>query len=336
MSAVSRPTSQDRAATLHDVANRVGVSPRTVSRVVNDQGGFSDATKDRVLQAVAELQYRPNAMARGLITRRSDTLAFLAPSLVDPFFPEVAEGVQRAADGAGLTMLFATSNNDVDSELEVLSRLEAHAPHGVILFPSRRAVAHLGAHLDRGLRMVLLDSEIDHPNAVCVVSDLRAGAHIAVRHLLERPRRRLAMVSNVHSGTVLGRRQIGFTEALPLGMESIVEAVDPTIAGGRLAAAALLERHPDIDGVFAYNDAVAIGVIQALQEAGRVVPDDVAVIGCDDIEMGSVITPSLTTIRIDGERLGSEAVRALIGLVNGESNGSPQVLPVELVVRDSC
>ncbi len=324
-----------RPSTLHDVAAAVGVSPRTVSRVVNNQGGFSEATRARVMQAVNDLHYRPNVMARGMITRRSNTVAFIAPVLNDPFFPEVAEGVQRAAAEAGLTMLFAMSNNDVDTEVDVLSRLEAHSPDGVIIFPTRRAVDHLVPHLDRGLRMVLIDSEIDHPNAACVVSDLRTGAHHAVERLLERGCGRLAMISSALSGGSLRRRETGFYESLPDGMDLIMEAFDPTFEGGRLAAAALIDRHPDIDGIFAYNDVVAIGAIQALQAAGRSVPGDIAVIGCDDIEMGSVVTPSLTTIRIDGERLGSEAVRALIALVEDDPIDSPQVLPVELVVRDS-
>ena len=103
----------DRATTLHDVASRVGVSPRTVSRVVNDEGGFSDATRARVLDAVAELHYRPNVLARGLITRRTATIALITPVISDPFFPEVAEGVQLAAREHGLTMFFATTEDDI-------------------------------------------------------------------------------------------------------------------------------------------------------------------------------------------------------------------------------
>jgi len=324
-----------RATTLHDVAAVVGVSPRTVSRVVNDQGGFSEATRERVMEAVRELRYRPNVMARGLITRRTHTLAFIVPALNDPFFPEVAEAVQRAAAASDLTMIFALSNDDVDFELDLLSRLEAHAPDGVIIFPSGRATDHLLQHLDRGMRVVVIDAEIDHPNASCVVSDLRAGAHLAVQRLIDRGCTKLAMISNEHSGASRGRRETGFRQSLPNGADAIVSAVDPTFDGGRVAAAALIDHHPEIDGIFAYNDVVAIGAIQSLQAAGRSVPDDVAVIGCDDIAMGSVVTPSLTTIRIDGERLGSEAVRALMALVEDEPIDSPRILPVELVLRES-
>lgn len=325
----------NRASTLHDVAALVGVSPRTVSRVVNDQGGFSEATRQRVMDAVTQLRYRPNVMARGLITRRSNTVAFIVPVLNDPFFPEVAQGVQNAAAEANLTMLFAMSNSDIGIENDVLSRLDAHAPDGVIIFPAGGGTDHLLPHLNRGMRMVVIDSDVTHPNATSIMSDLRVGAHLAVERLVERGCRKLAMISSSKSNAQLRRRQTGFLESLPDGMAPIVHAVDPTFDGGRAAATALIAEHPEVDGIFAYNDVVAIGAIQALQAAGKSVPHDVAVVGCDDIEMGSVITPALTTVRIDRERLGNEAVRALVALVEDEPIESPSVLPVELVHRVS-
>ncbi len=327
--------SLQRPSTLHDVAAHVGVSPRTVSRVVNDQGGFSESTRTRVLAAVDELRYRPNAVARALITRRSATLAFVAPVLDDPFFPEVAEGVQRAARAADLTMLVALNDGDVDVDHDVLSRLGAHAPDGFIVFPAGGDAGHLVSHLDRGTKIVVIDAPIDHPNATSVQSDLRTGTTLAVERLLSRGRRRLAMIASSLSPTAHGRREPSFVASLPPGMEAIVERIEPTFEGGRLAMDRLLERSPDIDGLFAYNDVTAIGAIQALHAAGRRVPGDVAVIGCDDIEMSSVVTPSLTSIRIDRDRLGQEAVRALIALVDGTPIASPNVMPVELVVRDS-
>lgn len=325
-----------RASTLHDVAAVVGVSPRTVSRVVNDQGGFSEATRTRVLEAVETLNYRPNAMARALITRRSGTVAFIAPGLNDPFFPEVAEGVQNAALDANLTMFIALNDHDVQLEHDVLSRLEAYAPDGVIVYPAGGDARHLRTHLDGGLRMVVIDAPIDHPNAACVLADLRTGTTRAVEHLLSRGRRRLAMIASTKSPEERRRREPGFLDALPPDVEPIVEHVVPNMAGGRAAMRRILERAPDVDGLFAYNDVTAIGAMEELRASGRSVPDDVAVVGCDDIEMGSVVTPALTTIRIERERLGHEAVRALRCLVDDEPIDSPVVLPVELVVRDSA
>ncbi len=324
-----------RPSTLHDVAALVGVSPRTVSRVVNDQGGFSEATRVRVMDAVNELRYRPNVMARGLITRRTNTVAFIAPVLNDPFFPEVADSVQTAAAACELTLFLAMSKGDVDVEHDVLLRLNAHAPDGVIIYPAGGGSEHLLSHLDQGMRMVLIDTEVDHPNAVSVVSNLRGGAGLAVERLVQRGCKKLAMIASTKSGPTLHRRESGFLDALPAGMERIVQAIDPTVEGGYAMASSLIEQHPDIDGIFAYNDVVAIGAIQALQASGRSVPGDVAIVGCDDIEMGSVVTPALTTIRIDRERLGNLAVRALVALVEDKPVDSPSVLDVELVVRES-
>lgn len=326
--------STDRA-TLHDVAALVGVSPRTVSRVVNDEGGFSEATRRRVLEAVAELQYHPNALARGLITNRTNTVALIVPLLSDPFFPEVAEGVQRAALASGLTVLLAVTDSSPALQSEILSSLEGQRPDGLIIFPAGEDGTKLVPHLDRGMRMVLIDSHIDHVNAASVSSDLRAGAKLAVEQLLADGRTKLAMIANEGSPHNLRRRHDGFVAALPGGMEVIVERVAPTIDGGRHTAIGLLEEHPDIDGIFTYNDIMAIGAIQGIQSTGRTVPDDVAVIGCDDIAMGSVVTPSLSTVRIDRERLGTEAVRMLVALLAGEPTGSPQTLPIELISRGS-
>ena len=239
----------NRASTLHDVAARVGVSPRTVSRVVNDQGGFSEATRARVLDAVEELSYRPNVMARGLITRRSGTIAFIAGVLNDPFFPEVADSVHNAARRADLTMLFATNNSDPDLELDVLGRLEAHAPDGVILFPALGSATHLHRFLDRGMRMVVVDAPVEHENASSIQTDLRTGVRLAVEHLVARGARQLAMIANPHSPIGHRRRQPAFVEALPDGMEVIVESVAPTFEGGKEATRRLLERAPHVDEI---------------------------------------------------------------------------------------
>lgn len=320
---------------MHDVAERVGVSPRTVSRVVNDQGGFSEATRERVLAAVAELRYRPNLMARGLITRRSNTIAFIAPVLSDPFFPEVAEGVQRAAADANLTMICAINEHREDVEHQVLERFAAHAPEGIIVFPAGADSAHLTDHLDQGARMVVIDAPVDHPNAVNVMSDLSGGTKQAVEHLLRRGCRRLAMVANINSAEPRFR-ETAFRAALPDDMTPTVVQVDPTLLGGREATSQLLDDHPDLDGIFAYNDLVAIGALEAVRASGRTAPDDVAVVGCDGIDMGAVVSPTLTTIGIDRERLGREAVAALISMSRGESPPPVTVVPTTLLVRDSA
>ena len=331
---VADVTETERAATLHDVARRVGVSPRTVSRVVNDEGGFSEATRARVSAVIEELHYRPNLIARGLITRRSSTIAFLAPGLNDPFFPEVAGAVQRAADEAGLTMLLAINGHDSGVECDVLDRLAAHAPVGVIVFPAGADGAHLRQHLDRGTRMVVIDAPIDHPNAVNVMSDLTTGASMAVQHLRSRAAGTSRMIASSASATPRFR-ETGYRAGLTTGATPIIETVEPTFEGGSQAMARLLDDHPEIDGVFGYNDVVAIGALETIRASGRSVPHDVAVVGCDGIDMGAVVTPTLSTIRIDRERLGYTAVETLISLTEGSPTEPCTVVPVELLLRES-
>ncbi|MEL6892482.1 MAG: LacI family DNA-binding transcriptional regulator [Actinomycetota bacterium] len=325
-----------RPSTLHDVAARVGVSPRTVSRVVRDEGGFSEATRQRVLEVVEELNYRPNVHARGLISGRSGTIAFVAPVLSDPFFPELAEGVQRAARAQGLTVLFAMSDSDPEVQDEVLTSLEGHRPDGVVIFPAAGGPAPLVPFLDRGLPMVIVDTVLHHRNAVSVCSDLAAGAVSAVRHLLDRGCRQLAMLTDFPTRNLEQERRQAFLATLPPDMEPVVVESEITLQGGRDATADLVERRPDVDGLFCFNDVMAIGAVQAIQAAGRTVPDDVAVVGFDDIQMGAVISPSLTTVRIDRERVGAEAVQQVVALADGSSTGEMVVLPVDLIERDSA
>ena len=323
------------ASTLHDVAERVGVSARTVSRVVNDEGGFSESTRRRVLDAVAELAYRPNVHARQLISGRSGSIGFLAPTLADPFFPELAEGVQRAAHAAGLMVLLSMSNGDHLTQTEVLAELEGHHLHGVVAFPVGR-LDELRPFLDRGMRMVTIDTVVEHPNAAAVLADLEGGTRAAVEHLIGRGCRNVAMISHGTEPTDRRRRADTFLASIPGDIDHTIIEVDATMAGGQQAAETILASHPDVDGIFAYNDMMAIGAMQVLQTAGRSIPDDIAIIGCDDIQVAAGLLPALSTIRIDPILLGGEAVQLLRELEAGTAPSAPRRLPAQLILRQSA
>ena len=329
-----------REVTLRDVATVVGVSPRTVSRVVNDEGGFSDATRRRVLDAVEQLGYRPNMLARGLITRRSGTIGLVGGGMTDPFFPALAEGIQRRAREAGRTMFFASTDSDPDRQAEVLTSLWSHAVDGVIVFPALDTIGQLTDYARRGLPVVIVDDQAEAPNLACVSYDLAAGATMAVQHLQGTGRRNIGMIASVLSPPQRRNRERGFLEAIrdtrPEPSPAPMVRVLPTVEGGESGLPELLERNPDLDGLFAYNDLVAIGAMRAAKARGRRVPDDLAVIGCDDIEMSSLVTPSLTTVRLDRPRLCEEVTDALTQLIDTPALvRQPVVLPVDLVVRDS-
>ncbi|MEO0494045.1 MAG: LacI family DNA-binding transcriptional regulator [Actinomycetota bacterium] len=321
-----------RDATLHDVAALVGVSPRTVSRVVNGEGGFSAATEAKVRAAIEKLGYRPNLLARGLIRGRSGAIALVGPTMTDPFFPELAEGVQQAAREQKLTMFMASTDADLDHQRTVIETLHAYAIDGAIVFPVRESDTQLAQLAASGFRMITIDLPVAIENAPNIRSDIEDGARQAVTHLVEQGRRRIAFVDGSHGPG--GRRLFGFRGVV--GAHAPTSHAAPTAAGGMEAMRDLLERVPDLDGVFAYNDLMAIGALRVLAETGRRVPDDVAVVGFDDISFSAIINPALTTVRLDRARIGREAVAQVVALTEGEWVPPETWIPVELVVRESA
>ena len=327
-----------RAATLHDVARRVGVAPRTVSRVVNDEGGYSETTRQRVLDAIEELRYRPNLLARGLITRRSGTVGLVVGNLTDPLLLELAASAQDSFREQGRSMFFASSDDDAGHQSAILQSLWSHAVDGMIVFPVRDSSRELVDYSRRGVPIVAVGDFVDAPNVATVMFDLDAGFRLAMVHLLDGGRRSIGMIGSVASTYALCPGEEGMCDAfVGPDVQAQLARVQPTVAGGAAGLGQLLELNPDLDGVLACNDLVAIGAVGAAQAHGRRVPEDIAVIGCNDIESGALVTPSLTTIRLDVGLLAGAVAAALQGLIDEPGvQRDPVVLPVELVVRGSA
>ncbi len=337
-----RPARPGRSVTLADVARRVGVSGRTVSRVVNDEGGCTPETRERILAAIEELGYRPNLLARSLIRRRSDTIGLMATKLDDPFFPEVAEGVQAAVHRLGKTMFLASSDNDPARQYQALDSLRSHGVDGVIVFPAgddRDGLVRLAAE---GLPIVVINDEVSAPGLASVRADIQHGAELAVEHLVASGRTRIAMVadSRSHHSPRGSRRELGYRTVIERsGLTMPDDTVWPeanSLVGGRRAAEAMLDHGSRPDAIFAYNDLMALGALQTLLARGIRVPDDIALVGFDDITMCEVVTPQLTSVRIDRDVLGQTAVEALQDLLDDPgSSPATRLLAVSLVVRGS-
>ena len=260
------------------MANKVGVSPRTVSRVVNDEGGFSEATRVKVLEAVEDLGYQPNMLARGLITRRSGTVGLVGVDMTDPFFPAMAEGIQNAARETGRTMFFACNDGDPQRQAEVFRSLLSHAVDGVIVFPAPGSIEQLTAYARRGMPLVIVDDIVEFPNLASVSFDLEDGATKAAQHLLATGRRKIGMIGSEITVPRTRRRERGFYQAFENAPEGSqlpeLVRVQPTVSGGANGLQQLLERQPGLDGIFAYNDLMAVGAMRAAQSVGYRVPDD--------------------------------------------------------------
>ena len=323
-----------RLATIGDVARRVGVSTRTVSRVVRNEGGYSDATKLRVEIAIHDLGYFPNLLARGLASGRSRTMGIIGPDMNDPFFPELAECVQNAAHDRGLTMLYAQHGNNPERQDVILGSFRSHGAEGVILFPAPGGHRSPARFAKAGLPIVSIDGPMSGINLSSVCNDIQSGAEQAISHFLTSGRKRIAYIGSELFGLL---RETAYKSKLGDEHPHLIERVQITNAeGAAIAMKELLCREPHIDAVFALNDVMALGAIRVLLESGRSVPDDVAVIGFDDIAICATVKPALSTVSIDREMVTNEAMEMLRRMTDKPYESlEPVMVPVHLVLRET-
>jgi LacI family transcriptional regulator len=324
-----------------DVAREAGVSAQTVSRALNNKGEISPETRQRVLQTVDRLGYRPNTLARGLVTQKTSTFGLVVPDIANPFFSEVARGAEEAAHHEGYSLLLCNAMENAAREMEALRTLEAQRVDGVILCSSRLSERDLTGMMARLPPVVLVNREAAGANLRSACIDDEAGAYRAVQHFLDLGRRTIAFLAGPatsHSGR---RRALGYRRALteaglPVDPELSIDCA-PDLEDGFEAARHAIAAHPAIDALLCYNDLVAVGALQALAALNRRVPEEVAVIGFDDILLAALVTPALTTLRSDRRRLGVEAVRLLLRTLSRCTDGCDDVmLEPELVVRASA
>jgi LacI family transcriptional regulator len=330
-------------ATMRDVARKAGVSIKTVSRVVNDQGEISEATRQRVLAVIEELGYRPSRVARALVTQQSHTIGLVVSDITNPFFPQVAQGVLGAAQARGYNVFLCNTDGDVEQELSLLESLADHGVDGIIVYPSYNSDDNLETFVKYYQPLVVINHVFEHPNVSQIMVDNRRGAKLAVDYLASKGHTAIGMLTGVQDLSLDKVRRIqGFREALAAQGLSIVDDwivpnCAPTFECGYDDAQKLLTQHPQVTAIFAYNDLLALGALQACRELGRHVPDDCAIIGFDDIVWAAKATPPLTTIRIDKYKLGHLATNRLFEMFNHpEATVPPVYVDVELVIRESA
>lgn len=327
---------------LKDVAERAGVSVKTVSNVVNGYVHVRPDTRARVEQAIAELNYRPNLSARNLRKGRTGVIALAVPELDIPYFAELARHVVTAAAELGWTVLIDQTGGGREQERVVASGITDHLIDGLIFSPLALAAEDL-AGLD-GTPMVLLGERVDHGPADHVVIDNVAAAQEMTAHLIGLGRRRIAAIGSQRTpeGASARLRLAGYTAALAdAGIDYDERLVAPAPAWHRADGAAamrgLLASGIRPDAVFCFNDTLALGALRALHEAGLRVPEDVAVAGFDDIEDGRFSIPTLSTIAPDKERIARLAVELLANRLDSDPTAPPRELPApyHLTPRES-
>ncbi|MGH9235137.1 MAG: LacI family DNA-binding transcriptional regulator [Acidimicrobiales bacterium] len=330
--------------TLEAVAARAGVGRGTVSRVVNGSPQVSDRARDAVLRAIDELGYVPNRAARSLVTRRTDCIALVVSESEDrvfaePFFAGVVRGVSAEIAATDFQLWLAMINASTDRE-RLGRQLTAQHVDGALLLSLHGDDSLPRMLEDRGLPTVLGGRPTGFTPTCYVDVDNHAGARLAVDHLVSRGRRRIATIAGPQDMLAGVARLEGYREALH---RAGLDAPDDLVAhgqfserGGRVAMEDLLARHRDIDAVFAASDPMAFGAMRAIREAGRRIPEDIAVVGFDGSPAAAGSEPPLTTVDQPAEAMGRHMARLLLARIDGRPAQQPAVILVpDLVVRSS-
>lgn len=331
--------------TIQDVAARAGVSAMTVSRVINKHARVAHETRQRVEQAIAELGYVPNGLARGLLNGRTRTIALIVSDISNPFFTLIARGVEDVARRSGYAVILGNSDESVDKERQYVDVILQNRVDGLLLAPagqgSRKALEILR---QQGVTYVLVDRAVEGISADLVEGDNIAGARLLTEHLLRLGHRRIALVNGSLDVSTARERLLGYQDALRAHHiepdPALISTRTFTRADGRAAALQLLRLPPEHrpTAIFACNNFLAIGVIETLREAHIDVPRDMAVVSYDDIELASALYPFLTVVAQPARTFGTIAMQFLLDRLNGDEVTPPRkvVLPPELIVRLSC
>jgi DNA-binding LacI/PurR family transcriptional regulator len=329
-------------ATIQEVAKAAGVAASTVSRYLNGQLRVSPATEVRLLDAVRDLGYVPNAQARNLARRRSGVIAFVVPEISNPYFGAIADYVVEAVERHGLLVLLCSTRSQAGKESSYIDLLASGAIDGMLYLGSFRSNERLAAAVRGGLPVVVVDEPIAGlPDVHTVVMDDYAGGYQATSYLVALGHRRIAFVSGPAELASVQERRRGYEDALRKG------GLDPdqqlSLAGhfteqfGMSALTRLLAAPQTPTAAFVASDYIALGMLSAAETHGVRVPGDLSVVGFDDIRFSQYVRPRLTTIRSPVERLAQVGVELLFERLAAQDTAArTEVLPVELIVRESA
>jgi LacI family transcriptional regulator/LacI family repressor for deo operon, udp, cdd, tsx, nupC, and nupG len=329
-------------AGLKEVARRSGVSPATVSRVINDPARVSEETRARVEAAIRELRYRPSRVARRLRVEKGSSrlVGLVLPDVQNPFFADLARGVEDAAQREGYTVILGNSDEDEEKQERYLEVMKAELVDGFILPPLSDRDAAVAELVRGGTPVVCVDRRLAKPAVDLVVLDNERGAHDATEHLLEAGHRRIGFLGGRSGVSTTRERLAGYRRALEeWGVEAepaLVHAGGSRPVGGGPATAALLDLSSPPTALVAGNSALSLGALEEIRRRGLRIPEDVAIVGFDDTPWATVTSPPLTTVRQPAYEMGRRAMELLLRRFREPGGSTTTVmLQPELIVRGS-
>jgi len=334
-----RKSSSKKRATLEDVAQAAGVGPMTVSRTINGHPYVAESTAKRVRAAIRQLDYRPNHAARMLTGQLSRSIGLIVPDLADTFFSIISHAVQETARESGHLVWLATSNYDPSIEAAQVEQMTHHPVDGILLVPVDSRHKYLKEMASRNTPVVTIDRPIEVVRTDSVQVENRAGARMAVEHLIQHGCRKITCVTTNNHLRTIKDRIAGYEECLRharLSRAKVLQLSNLVEAKGTLSALFQSRNRPD--ALFTANNASTIWVIETLRELNIEVGKGVKLVAFDDVSFYTLITPPITAVRQPAAELGRVAAQLLLQRIKGNSLSSPirAVLPVSLVIRESC
>ncbi|GGB40423.1 LacI family DNA-binding transcriptional regulator [Fictibacillus barbaricus] len=319
--------------TIRDVAKESGVSVATVSRVLNQTGYVHEDTRKKVMAAVDNLKYSPNEVARSLYKKKSKLIGLLLPDITNPFFPQLARGVEDEMQKGGYRLLFGNSDENAEKEMDYLNTFIQNNVVGIISATNNKTKTN---YKDLSIPVVFLDrTSSDYPS---VYADGKEGGRIAAEEIVKRGSKRITLLKGpAHIQPAQDRFQ-GALEALSQSTVDfhVMSTTSFAFEDAEKWAKELFATYPDTDGVLASNDIVATAVLHEALRLGKSIPEDLQIIGFDDIPQSSLLFPSLSTIRQPAYEMGKEAATLLVKLINKENVQQQHIqMPVTFIDRNT-
>jgi LacI family transcriptional regulator, galactose operon repressor len=331
---------RQRVTTIRDVAEAAKLSPTAVSRYLNGDIVLPKASASRIDRAVRELNYHPNRLARNLSLGQSKMIGLIIPDISNPFFATLACAVEEVAFKAGYGVLLCNTQNDRDREFSYLKLLSSRQLDGILFLTNQAENPELADILQRNRNVVLIDEDVPGVLAPRIFSENRTGGYLATRHLLDNGHERIAFIGGPKNLLSTRERFTGFKNALQENRlkptAQLVEFGPYTSDFGRETALRFFEATKPPTAIFASSDYVALGVLNAADRAELKIPENLSLIGFDDMPLAELLQPPLTTVRQSAQDLGAEGTKVLLNLIAGEPVERVEArLPVQLIKRES-
>jgi|SRR5690554_534882 len=328
--------------TIKDIARQVGVSPSVVSRALNNKYGVKESTREKITRAAKEMGYYPNAAARSLVTRKTETIGVMMADISEPYYSQIIKGMEFMASETGYTLLFSNSYESLEHSKVLQKMVDAERVDGMIIVGSNiKEKNYISRLVERGTPFVLVERNFSDPRINCLWVDNVKGGYLGTRYLIDKGHVRIAHVAGNLDYQVALDRLEGYKKALgEAGLtftEELVASGNFLWQDGYSAMKELLRYQPLCTAVFTANDTMAYGALQAITEKGLAVPEDIVVMGFDNLDFSSLTSPPLTTIGQPRYEMGKEAVKILLSLFQEEPGEGVKICySPELIIRRSA